>query len=172
MKKGALVIIFVGIMILICKGYSNRAIAEVNINVRVNVPLPPRFVIPAPPPIFVVPHTYVYFVPDIEVDIVFYHGYWYRPYQGRWYRSNSYNGPWAYIAPSKVPSVLVQLPPDFRRVPPGHQRISHGQLKQNWGKWENEKHWDKHRDEHERGESRGGEKWDRSEGKGKGKGKH
>jgi hypothetical protein len=172
MKKRTLAIIWIGLTLLLCTGYSNKAFAEVNINVGISVPPPPPFVIPAPPPVFVIPQTYVYFVPDIEVDILFYHGYWYRPYQGRWYRSNSHNGPWVYIIPEKLPSVLVRIPPNFRRVPPGHQRIPYGQLKKNWSKWEKEKYWDKYEPEKGRGEGHGGEKWEHEEGKGRSKGKH
>ena len=139
MKKRLLITIFVGILILISMGYSNRGNAEVNINVGINVPPPPPIVIPAPPPVFVIPRTYVYFPPSVEVDIFFYHGYWYRPHRGHWYRSASYNGTWAFIPPERVPTVLIKLPPDFRHVPPGHQHISHGNLKKNWSRWEKEK---------------------------------
>jgi hypothetical protein len=89
MRKRALITIFVGIIILISMGYSNRVIAEVNINVGINVPPPPPLAIPAPPPVIVIPRTYVCFAPKVEVDIYFYHGYWYRPHQGHWYRSTS-----------------------------------------------------------------------------------
>ncbi len=165
MRKRTLVIIFAGMTLVMSLGTSNRVIAEVNVNVGINVPPPPPLVIPAPPPVIVVPKTYVYFAPEVEVDIFFCHGYWYRPYQGRWYRSGSYKGPWVYIVTGKVPAVLLHLPPDFRRVPPGHQRIPYGQLKKNWRTWEKEKHWDKHEYKYE---ERGGHQ----QGKGKGKGKH
>ncbi|OGP74273.1 MAG: hypothetical protein A2V86_09040 [Deltaproteobacteria bacterium RBG_16_49_23] len=136
--------ILIGLILLMSLGYSNRAIAEVNIHVGVNVPPPPPLVIPAPPPMVVVPGTYVYFAPELEMDIFFYHGYWYRAYQGRWYRSGGYKGPWVYLVHEKVPVTLLRLPPDFRRVPSGHTRIPHGQLKKNWRTWEKEKYWNKH----------------------------
>jgi hypothetical protein len=72
MKRSLFITIFVGILILISMGYSNRGIAEVNINVGINVPPPPPLVIPAPPPVFVIPTTYGYFPPSVEVDIFFY----------------------------------------------------------------------------------------------------
>ena len=115
--------------------------AEVNINVGI-FPPPPAFRISAPPPVFVIPGTYVYAVPDIAVEILFHQGYWYRPYEGRWYRSKSYNGPWLFLDPPRVPRVLSKLPPNYRRIPPGHQKIPYGQLKKNWGKWEREKYWE------------------------------
>ncbi len=168
MRKRTFITILVGMTLLMSMGYSNRVIAEVNINVGVNIPPPPPLVIPAPPPIFVIPGTYVYFPPDVEVDIFFYHGYWYRPYRGHWYRSGIYNGKWVYISPKNVPSVLLRLPPDFRRVPPGHRHIPYGHLKKNWRTWEKEKYWEKHGGKEWHGE----EKWEHKEGKGKGKGKH
>jgi hypothetical protein len=90
-----------------------------------------------------VPGTYVYFGADVNEDLLFYHGYWYRPYGGRWYRAGSYNGPWGFVSIERVPRVIINLPPGYRSVAPGHQRIPYGQLKKNWRTWEQEKHWDK-----------------------------
>jgi hypothetical protein len=42
-----------------------------------------------------------------------------------------------------VPGAVLHVPSDFRKVPPGHQSIPYGQLKNNWEIWEKEKHWDK-----------------------------
>jgi len=171
MKKRTLVTIFVGTVLLMSMGYSNSVIAETNINIGIKFPPPPPLVIPAPPPVIVVPNTYVYFAPEVEADLLFYHGYWYRPYQGRWYRSGDYKGPWVYIVLERVPAVLLRLPPDYRRVPPGHQRIPHGQLKKNWRTWEREKHWDKHESRPEGKERHDMEKGEHKPGRGKGKGK-
>jgi hypothetical protein len=82
MRKRKFVTIFVGMILLVIMGYSNRVIAETNINVGIKFPPPPPLVIPAPPPVIVVPDTYVYFAPEVEADLLFHHGYWYRPYQG------------------------------------------------------------------------------------------
>ncbi len=120
--------------------------ASARVDVNVNIGFPPPFVISAPPPVVVIPGTYVYAIPGIEVDILFYHGYWYRPYEGRWHRARSYNGPWVYCAPASVPRPLIELPPGHYRVPPGHSHIPYGQLKKNWGKWEREQHWASDRD--------------------------
>ena len=91
MKKRTLIALSVfGIMLLIGMGYPSGATAGVNIGI--NVLPPPPLAIPAPPPMFVIPRTYIYFAPEVDVDILFYHGYWYRPYQGHWYRSGTYNG--------------------------------------------------------------------------------
>jgi hypothetical protein len=166
-KENLIALSFVGIMALVAMGYPSGAIAGVSINIGVNVPPPPPLAIAAPPPMFVIPRTYIYFAPEVDVDILFYHGYWYRPYRGYWYRSGSYNGKWVYIAPEKVPGVLINLPPDYRRVPPGYQHIPYGHLKKNWKAWERDKYWEKHG-----GKEWHGEKWESEEGRGKGRGRH
>jgi hypothetical protein len=144
MKKQMFVIMLIGVLLEIGLFSFHQAFAEVNVKVGVKIPPPPPFVIPAPPPVVVIPKTYVYVVPDIDVNILFYHGYWYRPHQGHWYRSRSYNGPWTYLPPGKVPRPILDLPPDYHRVPQGYHRIPNRELKRNWSRWERERYW--HRD--------------------------
>lgn len=108
---------------------------------------PPAYVIQTAPPVVPIPGTYVYFVPDIGADILFYHGFWYRPYAGRWFRATTYNGPWVYIVPRMVPHVLRGLPPDYRRgIPPGYRPIPYQELQGNWRRWERERYWDHHQE--------------------------
>jgi hypothetical protein len=89
MKRKIFIMLFVGTTLLTLMGLLSRGFAEVNVNVGISVPPPPRLVIPAPPPMFVIPRTYVYFAPDVDADVFFYQGYWYRPHQGHWYRSKT-----------------------------------------------------------------------------------
>ena len=118
---------------------------HVDVNIGIGVPPPlPRFVLPGPPELVVIPRSYAYFVPDVDVDIVFFGGYWWRPYQGFWYRSHHYNGPWKNIHRDRVPRGLMDLPPDYRRVPPGHQRLHHNKVKSHWREWERDRYWDRH----------------------------
>ncbi len=86
-------------------------------------PPPPAYTIPAPPSLVPIPDIYAYFVPGIDVDILFYQGFWYRPFGGRWYGSRFYNGPWGYLGPRAVPPAFRGLPPDFRRNPRGYQPV-------------------------------------------------
>ena len=125
MRKSVFVTIFVWVLLLIGMGQLDRGIAEVNIKVGINVPPPPPLVIPKPPPMYVIPRTYVYFPPEVEVDVFFYNGYWYRPHQGHWYRSENYDDRWVYISREKVPTVIINLPPNFRHVSPGHAGGGH-----------------------------------------------
>jgi hypothetical protein len=168
MKKETLLSVLAAIMLLLGTGHSDVVFSEVNINVGISVP-PPTLRISAPPPVTVIPGTYIYYPPDIAVDIFFYGGHWYRSHHGNWYRSDTYNGHWVSLAPERVPVTLVHLPPDYRRLPPGyrHHHIPYGEVKKNWRNWEKEKYWEKHggRDWH-------GEKWAHDESRGRDKGRH
>jgi hypothetical protein len=117
---------------------------EVAISIKIGPP--PAYVFHAPPPVVVIPGTYVYLVPGIDVDIIFYNGFWFRPYGGHWFRANSYNGPWTYLAGPKVPRVLVELPPYYRRIPPAHRRIPYKDLNRNWKRWEHDRYWQRDRE--------------------------
>jgi hypothetical protein len=157
----------VPVLLLLFALFPRPGTAELNVSIGINTPPPPPsppvyvvpapqppvYVTPPPPPVYavqeapsviVIPGTYIYYVPDIGVDIFFYHGSWYRSHHGQWYAGRSHNGPWAHVPPPRVPRALVSIPHDYRRVRPGHDHIPYGQLKKNWAKWEQEKHWDRH----------------------------
>jgi hypothetical protein len=72
------------------------------VSVHVGISLPPPIVFASPPELVVLPETYVYVVPDAEVDIFFYNGWWWRPWEGHWYRSRHYGSGWVYYR--SVPS--------------------------------------------------------------------
>ena len=169
MKRTSSAFLVVGILVLTLMGYSTPCVAGVDINIGVNFGPPPPVVIHEPPPVVVIPGTYVYFAPTVGVDILFYHGYWYRPHEGRWYRAAGYNGPWIHIERERVPVVLHHLPPDYRHIPPGHQRIPYGHLKANWKTWENERHWDRQKPEHDRRQGHDERRGGNDQGNGGGK---
>ena len=115
-----------------------------------NVPLPPPIVFPAPPQVVVIPETYVYAALDVDADLFFYGGWWYRPWEGRWYRSRQHDHGWVHYP---------QAPKFYKNVPPGwrkeyregrwkgheweHHRVSHRDVEKNWRGWEQQKHWEK-----------------------------
>ncbi|MCL5022434.1 MAG: hypothetical protein M1497_03545 [Nitrospirae bacterium] len=146
MKRGKVLLAVAGSLLLILTGLSARSSAGVHVNIGINIPLP-ALVLPAPPSVVVIPGSYVYYAPDTDVDILFYHGYWYRPYEGGWYRARSYNGRWAYLPSSGVPRALMGLPHDYRGMSHGGRRIAYGQLTRNWKRWERERYWDSPREE-------------------------
>ncbi len=139
---------------LVCLGAMTDSVAGVDINIgtpnlNINIGTPPPVVVPSPPPMAVIPGTYVYIAPNVGVDILFYHGSWYRPHGGHWFSAPSYNGPWVHVAPARVPRAILELPPNYRRLPPGYQRIPYEHVNGNWERWEREKHW--HQDKTWRG---------------------
>ena len=147
-KMRKLYLFVIGAVLLVLTGAATQSEARVNVNIGVNLP---AYRFAAPPEVVVIPGTNVYMVPDIDVDVLFYQGYWWRPYEGRWYRSRDYRGSWRYVAPSRIPGGLRGLPQDYRhRLSPGYERIPHRDVQRNWKKWEKEKYWDR-RGEQDRG---------------------
>jgi len=123
--------------------------AMAGVNVGISISLPP-IVFATPPEMVVIPETDVYAVPDVDVDIFFYHGWWWRPWEGRWYRSRNYDSGWAYY--QRVPSFYGRVPSGWRNDyrdhrwgghPWNYQRIPHQQVQQNWSTWEQSRHWEK-----------------------------
>jgi hypothetical protein len=123
--------------------------ARVDINVSIG--LPPPIVFAAPPDVIVMPDTSdVYVVPDIDADLFFWNGWWWRPWEGRWYRSHYYNRGWSYY--SNVPSFYFDVDPGWRGYYRDHnwyghrwnyERIPHQRLQQNWKGWKNDRHWER-----------------------------
>ncbi|KUG23528.1 hypothetical protein ASZ90_006674 [hydrocarbon metagenome] len=119
------------------------------VDVSVGISLPP-IVFAAPPALIVLPGTYVYVVPDYDEDIFFYGGWWWRPWEGRWYRSHYYNRGWSYYR--NVPSFYFDVDPGWRgyyreRSWYGHrwdyERIPERRVKQNWKSWNSNRHWER-----------------------------
>ena len=123
------------------------------VDVNISIGLPPPIVFAAPPEVIVVPDAYgVYAVPDIDVDIFFWNGWWWRPWEGRWYRSAYYDRGWGYYR--SVPSFYYDVDPGWRgyyreRHWHGHQwnyeRIPHERLHSNWKNWNNNRYWERQR---------------------------
>jgi len=147
MNRKYLISFFVISMLLIIAGISTAGV-----NVNVNIGPPPVYTFSEPPELVVIPNTYVYFAPGVDMDIVFYHGYWYRPYNGYWYRGSGYNGPWHHIGRERVPRYIINLPPDYRRSYHDYPRIPYGHVHSNWNRWERDKYWDKRQWKHDQNE--------------------
>ncbi|OGP66635.1 MAG: hypothetical protein A2031_09680 [Deltaproteobacteria bacterium RBG_19FT_COMBO_43_11] len=120
------------------------------VDVGVSIPLPPPIIFPGPPQLVVIPETNVYAVPDVDVDVFFYGGWWWRPWEGRWYRSQRYDSGWSHY--QGTPSFHRSVPSGWRndykqRRWKGqqwdHQRVPHQQAQQNWSRWEKDRHWEK-----------------------------
>lgn len=118
--------------------------------VRVTVPLPPPIVFPAPPEVVVLPETEVYVAPSVPEEIFFNNGWWWRPWNGRWYRSLHYDSGWGFYR--GVPSWYGRVPHGWRENyrnhlwgghPWNHHPIAHSDLQRNWRTWHDTHYWDK-----------------------------
>lgn len=121
-------------------------------HIRIGVPMPPHIEFSAPPRLVVVPETYVYVAPDIEEEIFFSDGWWYRPWEGRWYRSRHHNSGWQHYR--STPSFYSHVPHNWRNdYREGHWRgqqwniqpIPHVEVQRNWRSWKTNNHWEKNR---------------------------
>lgn len=139
------------VKIILCSVFlfaASSALAEVR--VHINIPLPPPLIFPAPPHVVVIPDTNVYVVPDIRDDIFFYGGWWWRPWNGRWYRSRYYDRGWTFY--HRSPFFYQTIPPgwrdyyrnkdwkgqrwEYRRIPP-HE------LQRHWNQWKRDQYWER-----------------------------
>ncbi len=142
--------VFLGAVMLIgiAAGFSP---VPVQAGVQVNIVLPPPLVFAAPPEVVAIPDTNgVYVIPDLDVDLFFWGGWWWRLWEGRWYRSHYYDRGWGYY--NHVPNFYFDVDPGWRRYYRdrnwyGHRwdyrRIPYGGLQRNWQNWENNRHWER-----------------------------
>lgn len=141
------------------------------VDISISVPLP-GIVISGPPALVVIPGTQAYFVPDVEPEVIFYAGTWYRPHLGRWYIAADFRGPWYYAAPHRVPVVVLNRPAGYRHSHVGRGKASLRDAVQERREWDRNRDWHDRRwenDDHgrskyqrsDRGEGRGrGSRWD------------
>lgn len=120
------------------------AMGDADVQVNISLPIPP-LMFPAPPPLLPIPGAYVYYPPDVTVDIFFYHDHWYRPHGGKWYQAENYNGPWHPIHHRQVPRAVAGIPPSYRTFAHHHQKIPYHQVQRHHRTWEKDRHWDRHR---------------------------
>lgn len=105
------------------------------------IPPPPRFVFTAPPTVYLIPGTYVYYVPYITTPMFFFSGYWYLYDDDRWFRSGSYSGPWGYIPTRNVPAVFGSISSDYYKTSPGKVKSHQRHQYKTWGRGNNGKYF-------------------------------
>lgn len=124
--------------------------AKAEISVNIGISLPPLIEFSAPPELIVLPGTYVYVAPDVNEDIYFYGGWWWRPWEGHWYRSRNYGSGWSYYR--SVPTFYREIPSGWRDDyrdhrwqgrPWNHQQLPSRQVQRNWKGWKDNRHWEK-----------------------------
>jgi hypothetical protein len=123
------------------------AMAQINISIEIS--LPPPIAFQAPPEVIVLPETEgVYVVPEIDVDLFFWNGFWWRLWEGRWYRSAYYDRDWVYY--NNVPRFYFNVDPHWRGYYHNHnwyghhwnyERIPYQRLHENWKNWQTNRSW-------------------------------
>ncbi|MGD9730638.1 MAG: hypothetical protein AB7U45_00540 [Desulfamplus sp.] len=135
----------------------------------------PSIVFQSSPELVVLPGTNIYVAPDVDADIFFYSGWWWRPSQGRWYRSRNYDSGWRHY--QKVPSFYRHVPSGWRNDYRHNrwqgrewrqQRTPYHNVQRNWNQWEKSRYWEKQhnwgvRDSNQRNRDRGQERDNRQD---------
>ncbi|MFN2427271.1 MAG: hypothetical protein ABR587_12580 [Candidatus Binatia bacterium] len=114
-----------------------------------NVPGPPGLAFETDPYFVPLPGTYAYAVPDYDIDLYYADGYYWRPWQGRWYQSTHYNRGWVSFA--GVPRFYSSIPNNWRNDYRSNRwrgrswdyaRVPRHEVEQNWSTWKRERRWD------------------------------
>ena len=94
----------------------------------------------------------VYVVPDLDIDVFFWNGWWWRPWQGGWYRSRYYSSGWGHYG--AIPTFYYDVDPGWRGYyrdrnwygnPWHYERIDYRHLHLNWKQWHDDQHWERQR---------------------------
>ena len=110
---------------------------------QAEAPPPPPLQFAAPPEIVVVPsgQTYVYMIPNM-FGVYFFGGFWYRYYNGYWFRAVVYDAPWVPIAVTVIPRFIIGVPPEYPYfLPPRYHRIHYHEFYGHWRDWDRGRHW-------------------------------
>lgn len=136
---------------LLVLGFKNEAHAQIDIHINIS---PPAIMVAEPPAMVMIPNSTIYFVPQVEIDILFFDNYWWAPRGDQWYRSSAYNGSWERIENHDVPDQVYKVPKDYRQRYDKEQHIPYGQWKKQW-------HEQGKKDRGERREDKRGKKQDK-----------
>jgi len=74
MKKLLLGTIFLALLLI----FPIPTMAAIDVSISIS---PPPIVFAAPPELIVLPDTYVYVAPDVDADLFFWNGWWWKPRQ-------------------------------------------------------------------------------------------
>jgi hypothetical protein len=118
------------------------------VGVYADVPGPPALAFESEPYLVPLPGTYAYGLPDYDVDLYYADGYYWRPWQGRWYRSSYYDRGW--VSYSGVPFFYSSLPRNWRDDYRSNRwrgrswdyaRVPRHEVERNWSTWKRERRW-------------------------------
>jgi hypothetical protein len=129
--------------------------AQVHIDIGIQLPAPPSFV--------VIPGTPVYYAPHAAANVFLYaHQYWAFNGNG-WYVGGNWNGPWTIVAPAVVPAPILRVPVGYYPAPPPPWK---GWRADRPPQWETHYGREWHEDTQERNWREREERWGHGEAKG------
>jgi hypothetical protein len=74
--------------------------------------------------------------------VYFFGGFWYRYYDGYWFRASVYNAPWVPMVATAIPRVIMNVPPEYVYfLPPTYYRIHYNEFYRHWREWERSRYW-------------------------------
>ncbi|HTP65997.1 MAG TPA: hypothetical protein VMJ66_11450, partial [Geobacteraceae bacterium] len=137
-------------VIILMLAFATPFPAMAGVDVSIGISLPPPIVFPSPPPVIVMPEASdVYVAPNVNVDLFFWNGWWWRPWRGGWYRSHYYDRGWAFY--NNVPSFYYDVDPGWRGFyrahawyghPWNYALVPHQELVNNWRSWHDTRRWE------------------------------
>lgn len=149
MSRLSLWIAGLGMALALAAPAPKASATDVSVNLRVGDPYRgPRLVFRDEPDVVVVPGSRVYYVRDHDYDLYRYGSYWYYNYDGGWYRSRRYNGPFVYVGSRSVPRAVAYVPVKYRK----HWRDAHPGRAHGHTKYKEDRGWKKG---HKRGHKHG-----------------
>jgi len=101
-----------------------------------------------PPDLVVLPGTDIYAAPNVGTELYFADGYWWRPWNGHWYRSHQYGRDWAMV--SSTPYFYRSIPHNWRNDyynnrwngrQWSYHHVARDEAVANWSKWKREGYW-------------------------------
>ena len=111
--------------------------ADVHIGINLGLPSPPGVVIETPPQLVAVPHTPVYYAPQLPYDVFTYADHYYTFRANAWYWAPGYGGPWYPIGVERVPRPVLAVPVAYYKEPRHHWK-RHGRPP--WADHEHHRH--------------------------------
>jgi len=100
-----------------------------------------------PPELVVLPGTDIYAAPSVGADLYFVDGYWWRPWNGHWYRSH-YGNDWSMV--SSAPYFYRSIPHGWREDyyqhrwngrPWDYHYVSRNEAVTHWNRWKRDRYW-------------------------------
>ncbi|MCX8012125.1 MAG: hypothetical protein N3A64_03100 [Desulfobacterota bacterium] len=118
------------VLMMLMVNYTPK-IAQADVDVHIGVGLlPPPVMLVSPPHLVMIPGTFVYAVPGIGIDLFFYDGWWWCPWNGVWYRSRNYHSGWACYR--GVPSFYSRIHHNWKN----QYRKEHSWQDRSWNHWQ------------------------------------